>query len=195
MKKGTEDRRVQKTRKLLREALVSLILEKDYDSIIVQEIIDRANVGRSTFYLHFEDKDDLLSSGFAELSENLQKLLAAQPVIRQKPVERVLAFSQFMFEHAQSHRNIYFALGLKKRTFIRQAIQDVLEHVIRSQTKAVLGKTDGLELPFDLFVHFLASSFTSTMVWWIEQKNPLSPEEINKVFRAMVMPSIVANLR
>jgi len=54
-----KDRRIQKTKSLLHEALGSLIREKPYDAIVVQEILDRANVGRSTFYMHFSDKDDL----------------------------------------------------------------------------------------------------------------------------------------
>ena len=65
--KGVEDRRIQKTTNLLREALVSLIAEKPFDSIVVKEILDRANVGRSTFYMHFRDKDDLLISGIHDL--------------------------------------------------------------------------------------------------------------------------------
>jgi len=62
-----EDRRIQKTLSLLREALVSLIAEKPYDSIVVKEILDRANVGRSTFYTHFRDMDDLLVSGLHDM--------------------------------------------------------------------------------------------------------------------------------
>src|SRR5437763_7788331 len=55
-----DDRRSRRTRRMLGEALVALLLEKRYDTITVQEIIDRANVGRSTFYAHYLDKDDLL---------------------------------------------------------------------------------------------------------------------------------------
>ena len=65
--KGAEDRRVEKTLKLLREALVPLIAQKHYDSIVVKEILDRANVGRSTFCTHFRDKDDLLVSGMYDM--------------------------------------------------------------------------------------------------------------------------------
>ncbi len=57
-----KDRRIQKTQRLLREALASLIREKPYNSIVVKQILDHANVGRSTFYTHFRDKDDLLVS-------------------------------------------------------------------------------------------------------------------------------------
>ena len=66
-----KDRRVQKTQGLLREALVSLIHEKSYNAIAVKEILDRANVGRSTFYTHFRDKDELLVSGIHEMMRSL----------------------------------------------------------------------------------------------------------------------------
>src|SRR5690242_13310 len=61
------DRRIQRTRQLLLDSLIQLILEKGYESITVQDIIDRANVGRSTFYSHFQDKEDLLLSGFESM--------------------------------------------------------------------------------------------------------------------------------
>jgi len=63
----TKDRRIQKTQRALREALTSLIGEKPYDDIAVKEILDRANVGRSTFYMHFRDKDELLLSGIHDI--------------------------------------------------------------------------------------------------------------------------------
>ena len=61
------DRRVGKTRKALKEALTDLILEKGYEAVTVQDVIDRADVGRSTFYAHFVDKDDLLMAILADL--------------------------------------------------------------------------------------------------------------------------------
>ncbi len=61
------DRRIQRTRQLLHEALITLILEKGYDAITVQDILERANLGRSTFYAHYQDKEALLLSGFQEL--------------------------------------------------------------------------------------------------------------------------------
>ena len=72
MTKQVTDRRVQRTRRLLHKALMSLILEKKYESITVQEILDRADVGRSTFYMHFQDKDELLFDGFQYLQSFLE---------------------------------------------------------------------------------------------------------------------------
>jgi len=71
MKTERVDRRVQRTRQLLNEALMSLIVEKGYEAITVQDIIDRANLGRSTFYAHYQDKEDLLLSGMEKIVHSL----------------------------------------------------------------------------------------------------------------------------
>src|SRR5690349_3955430 len=67
------DRRVERTRQLLEAALLSLIKEKEFEAISVQEIIDRANVGRATFYAHYDNKEDLLESGFDGLLTMLRE--------------------------------------------------------------------------------------------------------------------------
>src|SRR5437588_12521152 len=94
-----QDRRVQKTQKLLREALFSLIREKNYDSIVVKDILDRANVGRSTFYMHFRDKDDLLASSICDL---LGTIPSSHPKSGDGCNERILWFSLPIFEHHES---------------------------------------------------------------------------------------------
>ena len=76
------DRRVQRTRGLLRGALASLIHEKAYDAIAVKEILARANVGRSTFYAHFRDKDELLDSGINEMLRASPAVSAERPASR-----------------------------------------------------------------------------------------------------------------
>ena len=67
------DRRVLRTREVLSNALVDLILEKGYEKITVQNIIDQANIGRSTFYDHFQDKQDLLEKSFGMLADDLNQ--------------------------------------------------------------------------------------------------------------------------
>src|SRR6516164_5384579 len=69
----TMDRRIQRTHQVLHQALISLIVEKGYEVITVQDIIDRANVGRSTFYTHYVGKQDLLRAGLKHLKEHLLK--------------------------------------------------------------------------------------------------------------------------
>jgi AcrR family transcriptional regulator len=80
---------------------MSLILEKKYESITVQEILDRANVGRSTFYMHFQDKDELLFDGFQYLQNFLESAHEASGTAPRNSYERIIGFSLPMFEHAQ----------------------------------------------------------------------------------------------
>src|SRR5215208_5573677 len=98
---GSKDRRVQRTQSLLRGALASLIHEKAYDAIVVKEILARANVGRSTFYAHYRDKDQLLESGISDL---LRVDVAAPPAHAANPIDGVLRFSLPFLRHIEHAR-------------------------------------------------------------------------------------------
>lgn len=193
--KKTEDRRIQKTRTLLSEALISLILEKDYEVITVQEILDRANVGRSTFYTHFSDKDELLLNGLDNLREMLRSAQDKTPLVAAKPYEKIIGFSLAMFEHAYEYRGVWRALlGSKTGAVVRQHILKIVADLIRDEGKEFLKrKRVDPEIPVELFVHFLASTFMSTLSWWLNQKNPVPPKKMDAVFRALIMPVITSN--
>jgi AcrR family transcriptional regulator len=98
-----KDRRILKTRDLLHRALAALIHEKPYDSISVKEILDRANVGRSTFYTHFRDKDELLVSAIHDLLHSVQ---SGKTPSSAKRSERMISFSLPIFEHIDHHRRM-----------------------------------------------------------------------------------------
>ncbi len=195
--KKTEDRRIQKTRKFLHEALISLILEKNYESITVQEILDKANVGRSTFYTHFRDKDELLLSGLHDLQDMLRSAQAMTPPVSAKPYEKIIGFSLTMFEHAYEYRGVWKALlGSQAGAIVRQHIRKILADIIRDEFTNEFRKRKRAdsEVPLDLFIHFLAATFMSSLSWWLNQNNPLPPKKMDAVFRALVMPVITSNL-
>ncbi|WP_412537769.1 helix-turn-helix domain-containing protein [Longispora sp. K20-0274] len=81
---ASTDRRVRRTRLALRHALVELMVDKGYDAVTVQDIIDRADVGRSTFYAHFTDKEHLFRSGIQDLQAELRKACAGAPAGRSR---------------------------------------------------------------------------------------------------------------
>ena len=105
MSKPTIDRRIRRTRQLLLNTLVDLILEKGYETITIQEIIDRADIGRSTFYFHFQDKEDLLLSGFENLRESYEVFYK-----HLSPSQTGWDFSLALFQHAEQNRQLIKAL-------------------------------------------------------------------------------------
>src|SRR5271163_2939261 len=100
------DERILRTRERLGSALVALIQEKPFDDVTVQDVLDRASVGRSTFYLHFRDKNDLLLSQLERFLEHMSTLLT---VSNEKSL-RVAPVSE-MFDHLEQAKKIYRILG------------------------------------------------------------------------------------
>jgi AcrR family transcriptional regulator len=190
------DRRIRRTRESLHKALISLALEKHYDSITVQEVLDRADVGRSTFYTHFQSMDELLILGTQELRKTLHAALEKHRTSA-KPPENVIAFSRAMFDHAYGYRNVYFALlNTGAWPIVRQQLQDVLEELIRRECKAEIAKlkTANSDVPVDLFVHYLTSAFFAVLIWWMDRRSRLTPSQIDEVFRSLVLPTVHAVL-
>ncbi|HKE60525.1 MAG TPA: TetR/AcrR family transcriptional regulator [Pyrinomonadaceae bacterium] len=191
-----EDRRVRRTRKTLHDALISLVLEGNYDAITIQQIVDRANVGRSTFYTHFQSKDELLVSETEHLRSTLASVQQREK-ISARPRESILGFSRAMFEHADGYRNVYRALlNTQAWPIVRQRIHNILAELIRKECKSEIAKIRGAnsDVPIELFVHFLAASFMTVLTWWLERNSRLSAQQINEVFRSLVLPSVDATL-
>src|SRR5215472_17564707 len=135
-----EDRRVRRTQRLLREALVSLIREKGFEGLSVQEIIDRANVGRATFYAHFDNKDDLLVSGFDELRAALKQRQQESLSHRGNNIEeRAFAFSQELLSHVDEYRVVFRAMvGKRSGAVVQPLIYKLLVDLVRDDVKALL---------------------------------------------------------
>jgi AcrR family transcriptional regulator len=165
MAKKQIDRRVARTRALLQQAHMSLILKKDYEAITVDEICDAANVGRSTFYAHYTSKDDLRRSGL----ENLRRLL----VERQKDAltardirDRSLGFSLTMFEHARDHLDLYKALvGGRGGAIALGTIRRILSDLIRNELAATADKRSADAIPREVVVQYVAGAFMAVMTW------------------------------
>src|SRR5262249_1876067 len=140
MAKRPIDRRIARSREMLHQALLSLIMKKGYDAITVEDICETANVGRSTFYAHFTSKDDLKRSGLEHLREQLLGLQqgAAAPAGKETGS---LGFSLTMFEHARDHIHLYRALmGSQGGAVALGTIRQVLCDCVRGELAAIRGK-------------------------------------------------------
>ncbi|HEX6292794.1 MAG TPA: TetR/AcrR family transcriptional regulator [Herpetosiphonaceae bacterium] len=184
------DRRIQRTRKLLQEALFALILEKGYEAVTVQDIIDRANVGRSTFYAHFLDKQQLFLSGF----EQLHSFLAQQRAAATASGARKLSFSLGMFEHVQGHLPLYRALvGKQSGAVMVQRMQQMITDLVRDELN-MLAADNAAPIPRELVVQYTVGAFMGLLIWWADHEAPYTAEQMDAIFQQLALPGAFAAL-
>ncbi len=180
MRKRGVDRRVQRTRALLQDSLIALIMEKGYEAATVQDIIDRANVGRATFYAHFADKETLLSSRL----EDLRHLLLERQ--RQTPA---LGFSLAMLEHAYAHLRLYQAIiGHDSGAFVLQRIHRTIAELAAKDVHALgfRGTTEERALAAE----YIGGAFMAVLTWWLDHGAKQPPQEVDNTFRRLILKGL-----
>jgi len=181
------DRRIQRTRQLLLDALVKLILEKGYESITVQDIIDCANVGRSTFYSHFQDKEALLLSG----SENM---LAVFEKFQKSPTPENAGWDLMLvlFQHAEENRLLFKALfGKQGGAILPNYMRKMLTASLKEHFQKAFPKKNP-PVPLDVFVQYFVNSFFGLLVWWLDNDAAYTAEQMYEYFRKLTEPSAQA---
>lgn len=161
------DRRVQRTRDLLRNALMQLIQEKGYDTVTIEEITERANLGRTTFYLHYQSKDDLLLDHHADFTSqfNMDKLSREQLLGNVPQPEWV----EFLAQIGQG-KEIYLAFTRTKDADIimRNIRQRMIDDFRESLQKAFPDMTP--DPPLDMLTNYLVGAQLSLIDWWITSR-------------------------
>ncbi|NTU57348.1 MAG: TetR/AcrR family transcriptional regulator [Chlorobiaceae bacterium] len=193
MKEKKEDRRISRTRKLMHEALMSLIVEKGYEAITVQDILDRADVGRSTFYAHYRDKDELLLSSFEHLrtlfEQQQQAIVASRGSGREPEVNFVLE----LFRHTGQHHKLYQAIaGKQSGEMILKYLHKYLYNLLIVPHAELVRNRNSPPVPIEITTHVLVSSLLSLMTWWLDNHMPHPPEKMDEIFRILVTPTIEA---
>lgn len=181
-----KDRRVQRTRQTLRDALATLIPECDYDAITVQNILDRANVGRSTFYAHYRDKDDLLLSGLEQLHQEWGRSRSPE-----QPIMRLGDISRDLFQHAEGMHRLYIKLSRKptRQRFLDRLQRD-LTAIFSACLKRHLPPSHSNAVPLELLVHSLISVLLGLMTWWLEHDLPYSSKQMDHTFKTLMTPAL-----
>lgn len=177
MNNHKQDRRSQRTRRLLGTAFVQLLREKGYSAITVNDVIEVANVGRSTFYSHYRDKEDLFVSELDRVIEALS---------RHSTHEHELPFfpSLELFQHVGAEYELYKALvwtpGID--LFVKH-MQSSLSQRIQQELE-MRGKE--LEIPAPILANFIAGSFLTLLKWWLENKRTYTAEEMDRIFKRLL---------
>lgn len=183
-----QDRRIQKTRVAIYEAFSSLLAEKKYNIITIQEIIDRANIGRSTFYSHFETKDELINSMCAELFEVMNiKLDEFANGESKVPIAKFLSHIE---ENRKQLRGLFNdeCSDLITRKFKDYWNGKIKEHLLNNR------KEEEMKVPIDFLVNHIISSIVEMMKWWINGGMKYTPEEMEQYLYTVTFPAIVAGI-
>ena len=178
------DRRSQRTRQALGDAFVELLMEKGYDAISIKDIIERANVGRSTFYSHYADKDEL----FVGQLDRLMDLLS-QHVPQVHLEENPFFPSLGLFQHIKQQQKLYRILTWGS------GVDVLTKHLQKSMTEKIeerlLANGKTYDVPVPVIANFLAGSFLSLVKWWLDNKMKYSPEQMDEMYRKLTMPGII----
>ena len=184
------DRRQQKTRAAIFGAFSALLAEKSYGKITVQEIIDAANVGRTTFYAHFETKDDLLRELCAELFAHIIGAALDHTHTHGSYSDGEAPASVFLhlLQHLQENdRNILGLLSCESSDLFLRYFKNSLNHLVRLQLEQI-PLHDAQALPEDFLVNHISSTFVETVLWWLNHKQKQTPEELTGYFLRVIKP-------
>jgi AcrR family transcriptional regulator len=184
------DRRVRRTRDLLHEALFSLIREKDYSRISVTDILERANIGRSTFYTHYRDKDALFAAAIGEMLDSAR---AADQTAAAEPTDRLVSFSLPVLEHICRHRSTAGArMDFRGRAVLHEHVRRILsEWVAEAMRRRAAGRSRPAgRIPAALLSQYIASTFVLVLDWWLNQKCVPAPAQADALFRSLVLPAL-----
>lgn len=179
------DRRSRRTFETLLQALLQLMETRTYDQISVQDIVVHANIGRSTFYAHFANKDELLMQGFEAMLEHVtQQILLDE--------EGHLHFNAApFFQHAAGHYELYRTLiwGTGLGLLVKDG-QERFSCKVEERLAFVLKDKQDFPLPLDVFSHTLSGSLLVMLKWWLDHKLPYTAEMMDLYFQHMIMANI-----
>lgn len=184
------DRRQQKTRTAIFTAFSRILAQKSYSKITVQEIIDAANVGRTTFYAHFETKDDLLKALCEELFGHIVSSALDCTHTHGLYSDRNAPESVFchLLQHLQEdENNILELLSCESSEIFLRYFKDSLNKLIQNQF-VNQNRKNNTDISQDFLVNHISGSFVEMVLCWIKGRMKQTPEELDRYFRAVIEP-------
>lgn len=189
--KSKVDRRARRTRDVLGDALVELMQERPFKSITVQDVLDRAEVGRSTFYAHYRDKDDLFLSDVEDFWEMMSTMLerGGEDSNRVAPVRELFAH----VAEARGFRDALVASG--KVHDVMELGQGQFARAIEQRLMKLSTAQRTASGQFAAAAHALAGALFSSLTWWIDRGMPISAAEMDNAFHRLVWSGVNASVQ
>lgn len=177
----TLDRRVQRTRDSLEAAMMGLMVDIGWDAIEVQLLCERANIGRSTFYQHFPNKEALLNAGFSSLRDRL-----LNSAIVQNNELKEMPFLSSLLDHVYEAQEVFRALlGRRSGHYVQVRFKLLLLELLEKDF--VAARTPKWQV--SARAHYLAGALFELLVWWLGSNRPHKPVEIEMLFRKWSEPT------
>jgi AcrR family transcriptional regulator len=173
------DRRIQRTRDTLREALMQLMVEYGWDAIDVRTLCKWANIGRSTFYQHYPNKEELLKANFAGLRDALMAQAQAGPAQPGK-----LAFVSGLVAHVHEAQEVFRALlGRRSGHYVQDRFRELLIELVQAGTTSKARNWQATAQ-----AHYLGGALCELLAWWLGSNRPHKPSEIEALFDQWSQP-------
>jgi len=173
------DRRIKRTQKLLQEALISLTLEKGYDAVTIREITDRADVGYTTFFRHYPDKETLLADVLNLMKEEFQVALTPDLIVSEPEKMGTL-----LFEYVRENRDLCRVLLDSTNTI---ALLKPLQEMGLQEAERMFGPTEDRQVMVDLAVNHLMTSIVMMIRWWLDHDMPYTPEKMGDIMAELII--------
>ena len=194
MQKNNLDRRVQKTCQLLKDALIALISEKAYKEVTIQEILDRANVGRSTFYLHYDNKDELLHSCFEEFNNRLNQYNAELLRTAHQETDNIFYINAFFHFVEKNHGFFKSLMGERGLEVVNKGIHDYVYGYIERMVKKIDERKKMSPIKTDMLTHYTTDALIGVLKWWVISNMPCTTVEISDYVLRQVKCNIEESL-
>lgn len=184
------DRRVQRTRELLQKALIELISERGYDAITIQDIVDRANVGRTTFYLHYNSKDELFVSCHEAIVSKF-RIGPLHPLSREELLSLEAPHGMTLaYRHLEDARGLLYSVFQGKDSLlVLRRMRDWSARDIEANLRIVFADAAST-IPIDLLAHYLAGAQIALIQWWLEKRQPHTLENLAQTFHRLQRAAI-----
>ena len=176
------DRRVRHTRDALGDALISLMQENSFESITIQHVLDRAKVGRSTFYNHFRGKDDLFLSDVEDFFE----LMATSLTRHNDKSNRVAPVHEFFAHVAEQHQFISSLTQSQKLHDVFELGQGHFARGIEARLAALPATRELKPAGRAARAHALAGALFSMLRWWLGHQSAATPQQMDALFHQLV---------
>ncbi|WP_340025770.1 TetR/AcrR family transcriptional regulator [Paenibacillus sp. FSL K6-1096] len=182
------DLRILRTKQSIRKAFDELIQEKGYEAITIQDIADRAMINRNTFYLHYQNKPDLLDTCMNELLSDLKEAVVLCPIsMIPFSISLLETVMQTVLEHISQNMSFYRSMLIDENRIypFRAKMENIIKGKLIEGWKPAQENSSS-EISKELLIEFLGSAFMGIVIWWLKSDEPLPADKVSSQFSRIV---------